>query len=155
MLEMPLEKIVRLDTVHKSALKKLGLLLVQDILYHFPTRYADIRELGNTSALEVGQDVTLYGKLNGVQLRKAWKSKVPMAEAYLEDHRGRIKVIWFNQAYIAKMYPEGSLVRLSGKISNGKSGLFLSNPDIAIPRPRTLRGPLRVLARGPLTQNKT
>lgn len=131
MLEMPLEKIVRLDTVHKSALKKLGLLLVQDILYHFPTRYADIRELGNTSALEVGQDVTLYGKLNGVQLRKAWKSKVPMAEAYLEDHRGRIKVIWFNQAYIAKMYPEGSLVKLSGKISGSKQGLYLSNPDIS------------------------
>lgn len=131
MLSHAIEKKVRLDTSHKIALKKLGLVSVSDILYHFPTRYADIRELGDTATLEIGQDVTLYGKLSGVQLRKAWKSKVPMAEAYLEDHRGRIKVIWFNQAYIAKMYPEGSLVKLSGKISGGKQGLYLSNPDIA------------------------
>lgn len=131
MLSHLIEKKLRLDTVHKTALKKLSLISVQDILYHFPTRYADIRELGDTATLDIGQDITLYGKLSGVQLRKAWKSKVPMAEAYLEDHRGRIKVIWFNQAYIAKMYPEGSLVRLSGKISGGKQGLYLSNPDIA------------------------
>lgn len=131
MLGIPLEKLVRLDTVHKTALKKLGLVNAQDLLYHFPTRYADIRELGSTDALVAGQDVTLYGKLSGVALRKAWKSKVPMAEAYLEDHRGKLKVIWFNQAYIAKMYPEGSLVKLSGKISAGKQGLFLSNPAIA------------------------
>ena len=131
MLSHPIEKTVRLDSAHKAALKKLGLISVTDILYHFPTRYADIRELGDTATLEIGQDVTLYGKLSGVQLRKAWKSKVPMAEAYLEDHRGRIKVIWFNQAYIAKMYPEGSLVKLSGKISGSKQGLCLSNPDIA------------------------
>lgn len=131
MLSSPIEKLVRLDTSHKSALKKLGLTSVRDILYHFPTRYADIRELGSTDTLEAGTQVTLYGKLSGVKLRKAWKSKVPMAEAYLEDHRGRIKVIWFNQAYIAKMYPEGSLVKLSGKISSGSQGLFLSNPEIA------------------------
>ncbi len=131
MLSSHIEKLVRLDTSHKSALKKLGLTSVRDILYHFPTRYADIRELGSTDTLEAGTQVTLYGKLSGVKLRKAWKSKVPMAEAYLEDHRGRIKVIWFNQAYIAKMYPEGSLVKLSGKISSGNQGLFLSNPEIA------------------------
>ena len=131
MLLHAIEKKIRLDTAHKIALKKLGLVSVSDILYHFPTRYADIRELGDTATLKAGQDVTLYGKLSGVQLRKAWKSKVPMAEAYLEDHRGRIKVIWFNQAYIAKMYPEGSLVKLSGKISSSKQGLYLSNPDIA------------------------
>ncbi|MFZ2152156.1 MAG: ATP-dependent DNA helicase RecG [Minisyncoccia bacterium] len=131
MLTAPIEKLVRLDTSHKSALKKLDLTNVRDILYHFPTRYADIRELGSTDTLEAGTQVTLYGKLSGVKLRKAWKSKVPMAEAYLEDHRGRIKVIWFNQAYIAKMYPEGSLVKLSGKISSGGQGLFLSNPEIA------------------------
>lgn len=131
MLLSPIEKYIRLDTTHKTAFKKLGLLRVRDILYHFPTRYADIRELGSTATLEAGQDVTLYGKLSGVKLRKAWKSKVPMAEAYLEDSRGKIKVIWFNQAYIAKMYPEGSLVKLSGKISGAKQGVYLSNPDIA------------------------
>ena len=128
---LPLEKLVRLDSAHKTALKKLGIVSAQDLLYHFPTRYADIRELGSTDALVAGQDVTLYGKLSGVGLRKAWKSKIPMAEAYLEDHRGKLKVIWFNQAYIAKMYPEGSLVKLAGKISGGKQGLFLSNPAIA------------------------
>ncbi len=130
-IESMFPSFLRFSPAQKLALKKLGIVSTQDFLYHFPVRYADIRELGDTATLEAGTQVTLYGKLTGVKLRKAWKSKVPMAEAYLEDHRGRIKIIWFNQAYIAKMYPEGSLVKLSGKISSGTQGLFLSNPEIA------------------------
>lgn len=131
MMNSDIEKLVRIDKSHTAALKKLGLKSARDIFYHFPTRYADIRELSNTTSLEDGAQVTLYGKLSGVTLRKAWKSKIPMAEAFLEDSRGRIKIIWFNQAYIAKMYPEGSLVKLSGEISSGKNGFYLSNPDIS------------------------
>lgn len=130
-LESPISYVTRLLPVQKLALKKLQIHTVRDLLYHFPTRYSDIRELGRTDALEAGQGVTLYGKLSKVTLRRGWKSKIPLAEATFEDARGTIKVIWFNQAYIAKMYPEGTLVKLSGKISESPKGLLLSNPEIA------------------------
>ena len=42
---------------------------------------------------------------------------------------GNIKVIWFHQAYLAKMVRDGEAVRLSGKVSAGKNGLYLSNPE--------------------------
>ena len=55
---------------------------------------------------------------------------MPMAEGTVEDGTGKIKVVWFNQAYIAKMFPEGSMVMLQGKITDGKNGFTLANPEI-------------------------
>ena len=52
-----------------------------------------------------------------------------MAEGTLEDLSGKIKVMWFNQAYIARMIHEGSNVKLTGKVTEGKSGIYLSNPE--------------------------
>lgn len=130
-MQSPLAAYLRLLPVQKIALKKLRLETVSDLLHHFPTRYADVRELAQTHELVAGKDVTLYGKLSRVTLRKAWKTKIPMAEAVLEDAQGKIKLVWFNQPYIAKMYPEGTLVKISGKVSLGKSGLYVSNPEVS------------------------
>ena len=53
-----------------------------------------------------------------------------MSEGELEDNSGKIPIIWFNQAYMAKMVHDGDNVELSGKVSEGKHGLFLSNPEL-------------------------
>ena len=56
------------------------------------------------------------GVLEKMETKKGWKSRIPMSEGYLRDQSGRIKLRWFNQPYIAKMYAEGSLVRAVGKV---------------------------------------
>ena len=53
-----------------------------------------------------------------------------MAEAVLEDGSGTIKIIWFRQAYMAKLTPEGSLVKVSGKVTERSGKLSLVNPSI-------------------------
>ncbi len=55
---------------------------------------------------------------------------MPMGEAELEDSSGKIQIMWFNQAYMAKMVHEGDTVELSGKIAEGKHGIYLSNPEL-------------------------
>ena len=53
--------LARISPLHEEGLQKLHLLTIRDILYHFPTRYADMREVVGTSTLTPGQSVTIYG----------------------------------------------------------------------------------------------
>jgi len=121
----------RLKPDQKSALKKLGIETVRDLLYHFPARYEASGKTGTVAAVTPGTDVTLYGTIRKPVTKKAWKSKRPMAEAYLEDSSGKIKIIWFSQPYIAKMLADGMVVKASGKIAGTEKNMYLANPEIS------------------------
>lgn len=131
-LHDPLSTHFRIDTLHQKALKRLGLTTVKDLLYHLPTRYENTSDVQSISNLAKGQDTVVYGQLTGLKTRKAWKSKVPIAEAMVEDGSAKIKVMWFNQPYIAKMYQDGVYVKLVGKVAGSESKLYLSNPEIEL-----------------------
>jgi ATP-dependent DNA helicase RecG len=120
----------RIDTIHQKALKRLGIETVSDLLYHLPARYEDISDVQSVGGLVKGQDAIVYGQLSGLKTRKAWKSKMAIAEGYVEDGSAKIKVMWFNQPYLAKMYTDGMYVKLAGKVAGTESKLYLSNPEV-------------------------
>jgi ATP-dependent DNA helicase RecG len=120
----------RIDVTHKKALKKLRIETVTDLLYHLPARYEDITDVQSVGSLEKDQDTVVYGQLSGLKTRKAWKSNRPIAEGYVEDGSAKMKIMWFNQPYIAKMYTNGMYVKLAGKVSGTEGKLYLSNPEV-------------------------
>jgi ATP-dependent DNA helicase RecG len=124
-----LEAKFRLDENQKKALRKLNLFSVADLLGYFPVRYSDISTVMKISELEVGTNATVYGKVSKLKTKKAFHSKIPMAEGEIEDLSGKIKITWFNQAYLAKMIHNGENVKLTGKVTQGKSGVYLANPE--------------------------
>ena len=126
--------ISRLIPPQKAALKKLGIVNVVDLLYHFPTRYGNTSETQNISSLAKGDVAVVFGKISGLKTSKGFKSKIPMADGYVEDESGKIHCVWFNQPYLAKMTPEDSLVRVEGKVSERKKNgeLYFSNPKIEV-----------------------
>lgn len=125
----PLEKHFRLSPAQKSALKRLGLVTLQDILFYFPVRYSDISEIKMIRDLLPGDVATVYGEISGLKTKKAFKTKIPMAEGVIDDGSGKIKVMWFRQAYIAKMLHDGQKVSLTGKVADSKYGLTMQNPE--------------------------
>ncbi len=129
-LEDTLASHFRIDTIHQKALQKLGIATVGELLYHLPARYEDISEVQSVGGLSKGQDAIVYGQLSGLKTRKAWKSKMPIAEGYVEDGSAKIKVMWFNQPYLAKMYSNGMYVKLAGKVAGTETTLYLSNPEV-------------------------
>lgn len=120
----------RIDVTHQKALKRLGIDTVSDLLYHLPARYEDISDVQSVGGLVKGQDAIVYGQLSGLKTRKAWKSKMPIAEGYIEDGSAKIQVMWFNQPYLAKMYTNGMYVKLAGKVAGSDKKLYLSNPEV-------------------------
>jgi len=128
----PISSHFKIDTIHKKALSRLGLETISDLLNHLPVRYENISDVQSIGGLVKDQEAVVYGQLTRLNTRKAWKSKVPIAEAFIEDGSARIKVMWFNQPYIAKMYQEGAYVKLAGKVAGSEEKLYLSNPEIEL-----------------------
>ncbi|MFH1608765.1 MAG: DEAD/DEAH box helicase, partial [Patescibacteria group bacterium] len=120
----------RLDINQKKALHKLGLFSVHDLLYHFPVKYSDTSEFKKISELIPGETATVYGKISKLKARKAFRSRIPMAEGEIEDLSGKIKIIWFNQAYLAKIIKNGENVKVTGKVTQSKNGIYLANPEV-------------------------
>ena len=120
----------RLKPDQRKALTKLGLSTISDLLYHFPARYEAAGPSGTISGVSAGADVTLYGTVRKPAARKAWKSRKPVGEAWLEDASGKIKMMWFGQPYIAKMLADGMVVKATGKIAGTGANKYLANPEI-------------------------
>lgn len=120
----------RIDSLHQKALKRLGIATIADLLYHLPARYENIADVQSVAGLSKGGDAVVYGQLSGLKTRKAWKSKMPIAEGYVEDGSAKIKVMWFHQPYLAKMYKDGMYVKLAGKVAGTDGKLYLSNPEV-------------------------
>lgn len=120
----------RIDTLHQKALHKLGIETVLDLLRYLPQRYADVSDIQSVSGLQKDQEAIVFGKLSGLKTRKAWKSRRPIAEGYIEDGSAKIKIMWFNQPYLAKMYSDGMYVKLVGKVTGTAQKLYIANPEI-------------------------
>lgn len=128
----PLLTYSRVNPLQKAGLHKLGIETTHDLLYHFPVRYGNTSETRNISSLEKGEDAVIFGKISGLKTSKGFRTKIPMADGYVEDESGKIHCVWFNQPYLAKMISEGAMVRIEGKISERKNNgeLYFSNPKI-------------------------
>ncbi len=124
-----LENKFRLDENQKKALKRLGLFTVSDLLFYFPIRYSNLSEVKKINEIKPGEVATIYGKVSGLKSKKGFKSKIPMGEGYIEDLSGKLKIIWFHQVYLAKMLKDGDMVKLTGRITESKNGIYLANPE--------------------------
>jgi len=125
----------RITPLQKAALHKLGLRTIRDLLYYFPVRYGDTASARSIDSLEQGDTAVIFGKISGLKTSKGFRTKIAMADGYVEDETGRIHCVWFNQPYVAKMYSNGMLVRIEGKVSQRrvKSAPALGERSLPIP----------------------
>ena len=126
----PLADIFRLTPLQKIGLEKIGLRTVGDLIHYFPTRYSSIADIKSIRDIHAGESVVIYGRVVSAKSTKGYRSKIPMTEAIVEDGTGRIKVVWFHQAYIAKMLEPDMNIKLSGHVEERKGVPYLTNPEL-------------------------
>ncbi len=125
--ETPISEIAKIGSATNKSLQKLGIQNVRDLLFHFPSRYLDFRKASTISEATEGETVTIKGVLKEIQMRRSFRARVSLSEGIISDETGSIKVIWFNQPYLAKSLKKGETLLLSGKIQRYKT-LQLINP---------------------------
>jgi ATP-dependent DNA helicase RecG len=125
----PLSRHIRITRDRLPGLKKLGILTVGDLLYHFPARYLDQSIIAPLNSITDGVHAAISGRILSIEAKESFKTKQKFVEARIEDVNGDICVcIWFNQLFIAKVLKHGSIVTVTGTTSVRKGVTTLVNP---------------------------
>ncbi|MBN2884690.1 ATP-dependent DNA helicase RecG [Patescibacteria group bacterium] len=129
LLSVPLSALNRVGNSTAQHLKKLGLETVQDLLFYFPFRYDDFSQTTPINKVIAGQSVSISGTIELIQNKRSFRQKRQLTEALVSDESGTIKVIWFNQPFIAQNLKPGDLVSLAGKTAESYGQLSLVSPQ--------------------------
>ena len=128
----------RFEASHAAALKRLRIETIEDLLYHFPVRYGDTTKAVTLDHLAPGERAVVYGRVHKIDTKKSFRGGVPMAEAIVKDDHGSIRVVWFNQPYLAKMLAPDTIVRLDGPVTARKktdgtyTSVSMANPHVEV-----------------------
>ena len=114
-LDDPVGVLGRMRGTTQAKLATLGITTVHDLMWHFPSRHVDFRNVKPIAELMVGETATVVGEI--VSSRVAFIGRrMRSTEATIADESGRIRCLWFNQPYLAKSLPEGARVGIAGKV---------------------------------------
>ena len=129
-LQTAIEKLPRVGTAYAKRLKKFGIKTVQDLLFYFPARYDDFSEIISIHSAKqrLNDVVCAQGQIIEIESSHTWKNFINLTQATIRDDSGEIKVIWYNQPYLAKSLHEDDFICVAGKISLGKEGVFFNSP---------------------------
>jgi ATP-dependent DNA helicase RecG len=109
----------------KTALKleKNKIKTIKDLLYFFPYKYQDLTQIKKISELKIGETGVILGKLTNLKLFPTPKRKMFILQGIISDETGSMKVIWYNQPFLAKTLKNNLLVALIGKLVKNRYGL--------------------------------
>lgn len=125
----PLSEVKGIGPKFFERLKKFGLVSVENLLWHFPSRYEDFSQISKIADLKIGEQATIQGVISDIKLKRTWKRRMFIVEALISDDTGSIKAVWFNQRFLLSILKKGKLVNLAGKVvESEKDGLILSHP---------------------------
>ncbi len=112
-----------------SALRTVGIETVEDLLYYFPRRYLDRSQLKSIAQLQVGEEVTVVGKIVTQGLLRARKK---FYEIVISDDTGNLPLVWFNGIrFIENRFKRGMMLSVSGTVTDFR-GAQLVHPEIEV-----------------------
>ncbi len=130
-LEWPIARAgTRLGAKNLERLERLGLATVGDALRHYPHRFHDFSVTVPIAALRVGEEQTVRGTVDRARpVRMGRGGRMQVCEAMISDETGaRLRVVWFNQPWLASQLPAGTEIALSGTVKAYRGRPTIDNP---------------------------
>jgi ATP-dependent DNA helicase RecG len=128
-LDAPLTAVQGIGPKSAKTLGHLGLETLGDLLWHLPRRYDDYSQLKTINRLWYGEEVTVIGTVDEIQVRPTRSGKMRLVEAVVSDGTGALRVTWFNQPWIAERLRPSRPVVLSGKVEQYLGRLTMNSPE--------------------------
>jgi ATP-dependent DNA helicase RecG len=126
-LDAPVTVVKGISTALAAKFGKMGVRTVRDLLYFFPHRHLDYSQLKFISQLAAGEEQTIVA--NVWQANETRPGGRRSTEAIVGDETGNIRVVWFNQPYLAKTLKTNSRIMLSGRVSLFKGHHVFLSPE--------------------------
>ncbi len=128
-LDTPIAAFNRVGKTTVAKLRRLGLVMAADLLYYFPFRYEDFRQLTLIKDLNEGAQVTVRAKVELINNRRSFKKRKILTEALVSDATGSLRIVWFNQPFLIKNLQIGDEVFFSGTVKLDMLGKELVSPS--------------------------
>jgi len=106
--------------VRAREFRKLGVGTVGDLIRHFPFRHELRPKSVAIGMVELDETATIVGELRQVRTKGPQSRQSVTAEVV--DATGRCRVRWFNSPFLIDKLHNGQVVRLTGKIEDGRPG---------------------------------
>jgi len=117
----------------EKLLERLGIRTIGDLLWHLPRTYLDYSTFTPLRRVRAEQQQTVEAILGRIGQRRTARGQV-MTEVELIDPADHaptnVRATWFGRQFIKERFPEGQLVRLSGRVRFFGRALQFSNPKI-------------------------
>ncbi len=107
-------------------LARLGIFRVNDLVRHFPYRYEDLSEIRPIRDVRPGEISAIRAVVSAIAVKRLRGGRC-LVEALATDATGSIKIIWFNQSYLAETIKKDFEYRFAGQVEQ-KSGLQMISP---------------------------
>lgn len=127
-LNTPLAKLAGIGPSFINRLKRLNLNNLEDLIYHFPSRYEDFSNVSKLSDVKIGDKVTIKGEVWQIKNAYTKLGKV-ITKALINDGSATIELVWFNQPYLTKAIKVGDRLNVAGEVSKFAGKLSIVSPD--------------------------
>ena len=149
-LDAPVTVVKGISTALTARFGKMGVKTVRDLLYFFPHRHLDYSKLKTISQLIEGEEQTIVA--NVWQAQETRPGGRRSTEAIVGDETGNMRVVWFNQPYLAKTLTTNARIMLSGRVSLFKGRHVFQSPEWEIIEGQDFVHTARLVPVYPLTQ---
>ncbi len=126
-LDAPIAGIKGVSAKLVPKFRRLGVETVRDMLYFFPRRHLDYTKRKAIAELKVGEEQTVVATV--WQAKEAYIGGRRSTEAGIGDESGNMRVVWFNQPYLARQLRNNPRLVLSGKVSMYKGVKVFQSPE--------------------------
>ncbi len=114
-------------------LKKEGIETVRDLLYYFPFRYEDRREIFLSFEGKEGEKVLTMGNIIALNSFTTYRKRINIIEAKIDTSKSKFLAIWFNQPFLLSGLKKGKKYSFYGKVKfDNRKGWIMENPEFRI-----------------------
>ena len=129
-----------------SALRKLGIESVQDLLQHYPRYHVDRSELrtiaqlrevvsaGDEREVQIHATVKKIGRPVRTRPREGRRKGTLLIKGQIGDETGSIDVTWFNQEWVARVLKPGVVAFFYGRVGTFRGKLQMTAPRFEVVR---------------------
>jgi len=126
-IDSPITVIKGISSTMATKFGKLGVKTVRDLLYFFPHRHLDYTRRKSISQLVEGQEETIVANVwQAQEIRLGGRRST---EAIVGDETGNVRVVWFNNPYLAKTLAPNTRLVISGRVSLFKGRHVFESPE--------------------------
>jgi len=126
-IDSPITVIKGISPKLAARFNSLGVITIRDLLHFFPHRHLDYSQRKPISELAEGNEETILANVwQAQEIRLGGRRST---EAIVGDDTGNVRVVWFNNPYLARTLGTNSRLVISGRVSLFKGRHVFQSPE--------------------------